>query len=105
MRKAPRGGRLREVAPVGGVVVKQTEAIPVARQRRLPIARRRPLLDHALTRSSPGPILRRMHAGSLEALRVTRPEAVDLERTKITEMADEQAARLIDHHPVGAGSG
>src|SRR5262245_53608379 len=28
MRKAPRGGRLREVAPVGGVDVNQTKAAP-----------------------------------------------------------------------------
>jgi len=41
MRKAPRGGRLREVAPVGGVVVTQTKAIPVPRQRRLPTTWRR----------------------------------------------------------------
>ena len=38
MRKAPQGGRLREVAPVGGAVINPTKAIPVARQRRLPIA-------------------------------------------------------------------
>jgi hypothetical protein len=43
LRKAPRGGRLREVAPLGGVVVKLTQAVLVARQRRLSIARHRPL--------------------------------------------------------------
>jgi hypothetical protein len=45
--RPPRGGRLREVAPIGGEDVKPTEAIPVARQRRLPIAQRRPLMDHS----------------------------------------------------------
>ena len=35
MRKAPRGGRLREVAPVGGVDVIETQALPHARQRLL----------------------------------------------------------------------
>ncbi len=82
MRKAPRGGHLREVAPVGGVAVNQTKAIPVVRQRRLPIARRRPLPVHPLLRHSPAPVFRGRHAGSLEALWVTRPEAVDLERIK-----------------------
>ena len=72
---------MREVAPVGGVVVKQTEAIPVARQ-----GDSRSLGGGnsciALITPEPGPTTRRMHAGSLEALRVTRPEAVDLERIK-----------------------
>ena len=74
-------GHLREVAPVGGVDVRQTKAIPVPRQRRLPIARRGPLLDHTLILSGRGPVFRRMNAGSLEALWVTRPKAVGLERT------------------------
>src|SRR3954452_7546632 len=78
MKKAPRRGRLRKVAPVGGVVVKQTKAIPVARRRRVPTTRRRPLLFRYHVQPG-GEISQRMHAGSLEALRVTRPEAVGLE--------------------------
>jgi hypothetical protein len=32
--------------------------------------------------SNPSPVFRKMHAGSLEALRVARPEAVGLADTK-----------------------
>jgi hypothetical protein len=39
MRKAPQGGQLREVAPVGGVSLMQAEAISIDRQRQLPVAR------------------------------------------------------------------
>jgi hypothetical protein len=48
---------------------------------------------------------RRMHAGSLEALRVTRPEAVDLEKIKFsgsaaaTAIAAGVAAIAVQRHP------
>src|SRR5262249_33880328 len=38
MRKAPRGGRLREVAPLGGVAVNQTEAPPNRSAQATPIS-------------------------------------------------------------------
>ena len=72
--RPPRGGRLREVAPVGGVDVEQTKLVLAnARQRLVP----GPSSDCV-----PDGVLGGRHAGSLEALRVTRPEAVGLERTK-----------------------
>ena len=62
-------------------MVKQTEAIPVACQ-----GDSRSLSGgnscFALITPEPGLTTRGMHAGSLEALRVTRPKAVDLERIK-----------------------
>jgi hypothetical protein len=48
------------------------------RPRPLPIVPPRPLRDH-YPNAEAQRNTRRMHAGSLEALRVTRPEAVDLE--------------------------
>ena len=72
--RPPRGGRLREVAPVGGVEV-----------RTRPRAFSQTLTSGFSTEPSsecrPSGVPRRKHAGSLEALRVTRPEAVGLERT------------------------
>jgi hypothetical protein len=65
--RPPRGGRFREVAPVGGVDVNRTGASPDRSAEATP-------------NSSPKAVAkrntRRRHAGSLEALRVTRPEAV-----------------------------
>jgi hypothetical protein len=83
-------------------MVKQTETVPVARQGRLSITRLRQLLHrshdsqawdrlyHSCMGSSFLPhgafpeggaysTIGQMHAGSLEALRVARPKAVDLE--------------------------
>ncbi len=77
--RSPRGGHFRVVAPVGGVDVKPTHAIPRRSATATPTGRL--ALPSVLWASSfgeaelnAGP--RKKHAGSLEALRVTRPEAV-----------------------------
>ena len=62
MKEAPHGGCLREVAPVGAVVVNRTKAIPVARRRRVPPTRRRPLLFRYHVQPG-GEIFRKIHAG------------------------------------------
>jgi hypothetical protein len=76
----PRGGRLREVAPVGGFGFVQIEAVSFDRQRQFPNARQRRFvnLSHAV---QPESRVSEEHAGSLEALRVARPEAVGLAGT------------------------
>ncbi len=52
-------------------------AVSPHRGQVLPLAPRLPLLpERAFPEGEPRPFPERMHAGSLEALRVTRPEAV-----------------------------
>ena len=76
IRKAPRGGRLREVAPVGGVELERSEAFSLAPAEASPLMTNSGSSHcHA---SLPSPDQWEKHAGSLEALRVTRPEAVVL---------------------------
>src|SRR5438128_357055 len=87
--RPPRGGRLREVAPVGGVDLRATPAIPGRSATACPTgSRARPcvFLASSFGVAELQSFLGGKHAGSLEALRVTRPKAVDLEGININKI-------------------
>jgi hypothetical protein len=85
--RPPRGGRLREVAPVGGVEVRGTPVILGHSAPASPTGSpARPCVFSTASVRVAGTqsFLGGKHAGSLEALRVARPKAVDLEYIQMT---------------------
>jgi hypothetical protein len=76
-----KGGRLREVAPLGTWVSCRPGLSPsIGRSKSRKFGNRESGI--AFTQSSPSPVVWILRPGSLKALRVARPEAVGLARTK-----------------------
>jgi len=86
-----------EVAPAGGVEVRATPAIPGRSAPASPTGSRARLcifLTSSIGAAGIKSFLGGMHAGSLEALRVSRPKAVDLECIKAGQPEDRHSAQL-----------
>ena len=78
-------GAIREVAPVGGVELERSRFLP-GTDRGFSVDdefQAHPMSCESLAKRRPE---WEKHAGSLEALRVTRPEAVDLAGNKLSDL-------------------